>query len=472
MRYEWYATVSDGATTTTSAIRTFNTAPGADPVIVGAGDVQTDCSGNGDDDLTGEMVKGIQGSVFTLGDNTQNGTVNEYDVCYESTWGGATKARTRPAPGNHDWVPGNLNNYFTYFGAQAGGTPSAPWYSYNVGSFWHVIVLDSDCTLVAGGCAAGSPQHQFLVNDLAANSSRNVIATWHHPRYSSGATNMTALQPFVDALYAARADLILVGHDHLYERQTLMNATGNADPTNGIRFITSGTGGGSHHSFGDHPADQPGARPEHVRPAAARAAPDELRLRVPAGRRARLHGFGQHVDRRQQHRADARPCSSRPAARRRAPCSRPSRRRTTPMPTLVSLTWEWRVNGTLRRTFTSTSALTRHVRPRPARQRRRGRQHQRHRHAGGRHAHRHAPRARRLIVSETNAAPVFSTDLADFSVSEGGVVDLHPAATDADDDPLDLRRQRAARTASRSTPRPASSAARSTRARRGCTTSP
>ena len=40
-----------------------------------------------------------------------------------------------------------------------------------------------------GGCAAGSPQELWLKADLAANSSKNVIALWHKPRYSSGATN-------------------------------------------------------------------------------------------------------------------------------------------------------------------------------------------------------------------------------------------------------------------------------------------
>ena len=41
-----------------------------------------------------------------------------------------------------------------------------------------------------------------------------------------------------------------VGHDHIYERFTLLGPTLNADPTNGIRYITVGTGGASHHSVG------------------------------------------------------------------------------------------------------------------------------------------------------------------------------------------------------------------------------
>ena len=71
---------------------------------------------------------------------------------------------------------------------------------------------------MTGGCAAGSAQELWLKADLAANSSKNVIALWHKPRYSSGITNYQTLQPLWDDLYAAGVDILLVGHDHVYER--------------------------------------------------------------------------------------------------------------------------------------------------------------------------------------------------------------------------------------------------------------
>ena len=90
------------------------------------------------------------------------------------------KARTRPAPGNHDY--GNAaydpSGYFGYFGAAA-GDPSLGYYSYDLGSYWHVIVIDSELggtTASCSGCAAGSPQELWLRSDLAANQSRIVIA--------------------------------------------------------------------------------------------------------------------------------------------------------------------------------------------------------------------------------------------------------------------------------------------------------
>jgi hypothetical protein len=46
-----------------------------------------------------------------------------------------------------------------------------------------------------------------------------------------------------DALYAARADVILNGHEHHYERFSPQNADGGADPKNGIVEFIVGTGG-------------------------------------------------------------------------------------------------------------------------------------------------------------------------------------------------------------------------------------
>jgi hypothetical protein len=44
-------------------------------------------------------------------------------------------------------------------------------------------------------------------------------------------------------LYDARADLLLVGHDHDYERFGPQTVNASPDPANGIREIVVGTGG-------------------------------------------------------------------------------------------------------------------------------------------------------------------------------------------------------------------------------------
>ena len=260
-RFEWYVEVNDGTTTTTGPTWTFNTAPGADPVFVGAGDIAS-CDVTTDTD-TGILLEGIQGNVWTTGDNVYDfGTTQEFTDCYAPTpWGGAgIKPRTRPVPGNHDWGTGgpreDLVPYFAYFGANATDGGGKSYYSYNIaGSNWHVVNLDSECQLVPGGCAAGSAQDVWLETDLAANSTKNVIALWHKPRYSSGATDYQAMQPLWDDLYAAGVDILLDGHDHIYERTVPMKSGATlvdppvADPTYGIRQFTVGTGGEAHHGL-------------------------------------------------------------------------------------------------------------------------------------------------------------------------------------------------------------------------------
>ncbi len=258
--FEWYATVDDGTTTTTGPTWTFHTVASSDPVFVGTGDIAS-CTVT-EDTATGNVIQGIDGNVFTVGDNVyDNGTPSEYGTCYAATpWGAPdVLSRTRPAPGNHDWGAGvtdSLAGYFGYFGSAATDAGGNSYYSYDIpASNWHVVVLDSECEDVPGGCTAGSPQELWLKSDLAANAAENVIAIWHKPRYSSGATNYQALQPLWDDLYAGGVDILLDGHDHIYERFAPMKSGATlasppvADPTYGIRQFTVGTGGEGHHGL-------------------------------------------------------------------------------------------------------------------------------------------------------------------------------------------------------------------------------
>jgi hypothetical protein len=54
--------------------------------------------------------------------------------------------------------------------------------------------------------------------------------------------------PLWNALYASRADVVLNGHEHAYERFAKQNPSGQPDPQ-GIRQVTVGTGGASHYGF-------------------------------------------------------------------------------------------------------------------------------------------------------------------------------------------------------------------------------
>jgi hypothetical protein len=221
--------------------------PTGDPVLVGAGDI-VDC-GSGGDEATATLLDGIEGTVFTVGDNAyERGSAEEFRDCYEPSWG-RHRDRTRPAPGNHDWGTRGLAGYRDYFGDAAAGPGGSSWYSYELGA-WHVIVLDSECDKV-DGCGPDSPQGEWLAADLAASQATCTIAIFHIPRFSSGEEhgNDPDMDAFWRPLYAAGVDVIVNGHDHDYERFAPQDPDGREDRAAGIRQFVVGTGGTALRTF-------------------------------------------------------------------------------------------------------------------------------------------------------------------------------------------------------------------------------
>jgi len=217
-------------------------------VLVGAGDI-ADCKDLTGAEATAKLLDQLAGTVMAVGDLAYPDGSKENFVCYDKTWGRA-KSRTRPAPGNHEFHAAGASPYFDYFGATA-GDPKTGYYSYELGA-WHIIVLNSECKDV-GGCEAGSPQEKWLRSDLAAHPAACKLAYWHKPLFSSGGAhgNDLTVKPLFQALYDARADVVVGGHDHDYERFAPQNPDGAADPAHGIREFVVGTGGKNHRPFGE-----------------------------------------------------------------------------------------------------------------------------------------------------------------------------------------------------------------------------
>ncbi len=231
-----------------------------DPLIAAAGDIACDpthpafhggagtatlCRQRATSDL---LLGGGYDAVLTLGDNQYlEGELADYQASFAPSWG-RVKPLLRPVPGNHEYLTPGAAGYFDYFGAAA-GERGRGWYSYDLGT-WHVVVLNSNCAAV-GGCGAGSPQLLWLAEDLAAHPRACTLAYWHHPRFSSG---LHGDDPTYDAfwrvLYAAGADVVLVGHDHDYERFAPQDPDGRPDLERGIRQFVVGTGGMEIRPFG------------------------------------------------------------------------------------------------------------------------------------------------------------------------------------------------------------------------------
>lgn len=215
-----------------------------DPSFDGGRGRGTSCRQRATSDL---LVGAGYAAVLVLGDiQYEDGASRKFGASYDPSWG-RVKSITRPVPGNHEYRAADAAGYYGYFGAAA-GDPTKGYYSFELGD-WHVVALNSNCSAV-GGCGAGSAQERWLRADLAAHPARCTLAYWHHPRYSSGRHGSDATYTaFWQALVDANADLVLVGHDHAYERFAPQNAMGARDPVRGIREIVVGTGGRSLRTF-------------------------------------------------------------------------------------------------------------------------------------------------------------------------------------------------------------------------------
>jgi hypothetical protein len=194
--------------------------------------------------------------VLPLGDNQYYcGGLAAFQASYNLSWG-RLKSITYPSVGNHEYLTSGgtgcdasntgAAGYFQYFGAAA-GDPNKGYYSYDIGS-WHLIALNSQCG-AAGGCGSTTPQGQWLRADLAAHANQCLLAYWHIPLFSSGGRANSNSRSFWDALYAAKADVVLSAHDHIYERFAPQTPAGAPDATNGIREFIAGTGGANHTSL-------------------------------------------------------------------------------------------------------------------------------------------------------------------------------------------------------------------------------
>ncbi|GGR92918.1 hypothetical protein GCM10010252_34490 [Streptomyces aureoverticillatus] len=214
--------------------------PKAAFTAVAAGDIAEQCTKSDSrcaHPKTAALVRQINPQfVLTMGDNQyDDARLKDFQKYYATTWG-AFKDKTKPVPGNHETYDpaGPLKGYKSYFGAVAYPNGKS-YYSYDQGN-WHFIALDSNSF-------DDSAQIAWLKKDLAANAKKCVAAYWHHPLFSSGEHgNNPVGRPVFKLLDDAKAELVLGGHDHHYERFAPQDANGKAD-SEGIVELLAGTGG-------------------------------------------------------------------------------------------------------------------------------------------------------------------------------------------------------------------------------------
>ncbi len=192
---------------------------------------------------TARLVAGLEGGLLLAGDIAYyQGTAENFRDCFNPEWG-RFRSRWHAVPGNHDYESAGAGPYFDYFGAAAGSDRSG-YHAFMAGD-WLILMLNSN---IAAG--RGSSQWEFVRQQLEAQRTPCTMAVWHHPLFTSGPNGNNAfMRDMWSLLEGARVEIVLNGHDHLYERFARQLANGTADPANGIRQITAGTGGADLSNF-------------------------------------------------------------------------------------------------------------------------------------------------------------------------------------------------------------------------------
>jgi hypothetical protein len=181
--------------------------------------------------------------VITTGDNNYtglsdgiDGVIGRYYSDFIGNYWGAYGAGSRttrfwPSPGNHDWDVADLVAYTDYFTLPG----NERYYDINLGLV-HLFAVDSD-PREPDGTTADSVQAQWLRTRLARSNSCFNVVYFHHPAYSSGphGSSVDMRWPFE----AWGADVVLAGHDHVYERFEVGQ----------IPYFTVGLGGGAPYPF-------------------------------------------------------------------------------------------------------------------------------------------------------------------------------------------------------------------------------
>jgi hypothetical protein len=224
--------------------------------LVGAGDIAS--CGERWDTVTGRLMSVLPGRAFAAGDMQYDGSNWS---CWEDSWG-EENLRMHPSTGNHEDAASFMDYWSTrgMWRHDSVGTLDGGYY-FDVGGV-RVFSLNSQWNIAATA--------QFLRNHSDGRLCE--IAIWHHPYVSDGElgqlppsdpryADVTKVRPLWEAAYDSGIDLVINGHDHNYQRFTLMDREGDlAGPgVRGVREIVVGTGGRHLNRYvpnGLHPASR------------------------------------------------------------------------------------------------------------------------------------------------------------------------------------------------------------------------
>ncbi len=200
--------------------------------------------------LRDQMLKEPFDFIVTTGDNAYSrGTYSEFDTKVFQIYGNLfARGGLFPSPGNHDTYTNNSTPYLDLFDLPTNAwrsDDSERYYSFDYGSM-HIVVLDTNSPLDATDADANDDMFDWLRADLSATRQPWKIAVFHHPPYSTGSahgSDSRVRSKLVPIFEQYGVQLVLNGHDHIYERsKPLRSGQVTTAAQGGITYIVSGAG--------------------------------------------------------------------------------------------------------------------------------------------------------------------------------------------------------------------------------------
>jgi predicted phosphodiesterase len=189
--------------------------------------------------------------VLSLGDQTEDDSryqlQHNYFVQLENVLKNSPLFTVIGNHDNHDSMYNYLRTFALPGKAEAGGIPSGTekYYSFNYANI-HVVVLCTEIDDIEGKKA----QIDWLKEDLVNNKQDWLIACMHRPLHSGGYHRSDMEEDFQERrnewlpiLEDHGIDLVLQGHNHVYERSYLLdNLTGKTTTVTDANIINRGLG--------------------------------------------------------------------------------------------------------------------------------------------------------------------------------------------------------------------------------------
>lgn len=217
--------------------RTADPGPGEPLVVASVGDGVDGRSFA--DDVIGLIDSWDPDLVLYLGDVYERGTYTEFvNWSDDSRWGRFDDI-TNPAPGNHEYETPRADGYFDYWEGPR------KFYSFDAGG-WHIVTVNSNGEEVP--TELGSPQYEWLANDLWRDDSDCALAFYHHSLFTLSRSGASWMWPIWELLADGGVDVSLSAHEHNYVRWKPLDEGGAYDPQGVTSFIV-GTGGHYRYPF-------------------------------------------------------------------------------------------------------------------------------------------------------------------------------------------------------------------------------